>query len=88
MFKRDKIPWIIAWIIGGIIFVTWFFNLDYLWKGKQSADTFIQSIQEAVHDIGKGFKEFGKVMQGQGLPDTTSSSNAGKDLQETLLHNE
>lgn len=62
---RDKIPWIIAWIIGGIIFVTWFFNLDYLWKGKQSVDSFMQSIQEAGQGIGEGFKDFGNAMQGE-----------------------
>lgn len=71
MISKDKIPWVIAWGIGILIFVTWFFNLDYLWKGKQDADSFIRSIKQAASEVVKGLKETGEALK---APDTSDSS--------------
>ncbi|MDA2922623.1 hypothetical protein MYX07_05165 [Patescibacteria group bacterium AH-259-L07] len=78
MPNKDKIPWYLAWIIGIIIFITWFFNLDYLWKGKQSADSFIQSIKEAASEVVKGFEETGQALQAP----NPSDSSLPKTLEE------
>ncbi|MDA2935829.1 hypothetical protein MYX06_01230 [Patescibacteria group bacterium AH-259-L05] len=89
MANKDKIPWYLAWIIGIIIFVTWFFNLDYLWKGKQSADSFMISIKEAISEVLKGFKETGQALQSSDPTDSPLPLDKEKldKLKEKILQN-
>lgn len=88
MFKKEKVPWMIAWIIGIIIFITWFFNLDYLWKGKQSADSFVETIKQAVSDVARGFEETGQALQSPSQSDSSLPTlEQLNQLKEKVLQN-
>lgn len=56
MGKKQKFPWILIYIIIGLIFIVWILNLKYVLQQGNGQDSFIFLIKNSVLEISKSFK--------------------------------